>query len=224
MTLGARALLQFMAYKSAHWAQAKLIKERTQLLMASTDAEQVDFCVARRGQAKSYMSQAREQARKDGPDDHQEHKDGAAIVTFLSAFSTRNDVIKDHAISVGRGVANDNDLTGIKHEKLSNGKKIWPLGEWVNYYKSGQATQTKTLVDNNAEKFHEATSLITLIKAATKQRDLQKGSIIHANAVNRGLLKENVFLVIWNALIGGYAQHGDAEKAFFFLDRMQQAG
>eukprot|EP00250_Pteridium_aquilinum_P021369 c25097_g4_i5 orf=53-1405(+) len=96
-------------------------------------------------------------------------------------------------------------------------------------------------------------TVVALLKACADQKDLHKGSRIHADIVLRGLLKKNVFIgsslvnlyakcgalekaqgvfeelsvrsiVSWNALIGGYAQHTHGEKALNCYEQMLLEG
>eukprot|EP00250_Pteridium_aquilinum_P020716 c24915_g2_i1 orf=1-435(-) len=61
------------------------------------------------------------------------------------------------------------------------------------------------------KEFQDLTALFDLIKACRKQKDLYKGSRIHADIVERGLLKTEVSL--GNALLSMYSNCGALAKA-----------
>eukprot|EP00250_Pteridium_aquilinum_P018310 c24031_g7_i1 orf=367-1065(+) len=141
-------------------------------------------------------------------------------------------------------------LTEVKHVKLYVGKETQTLRARSVCYKP---EQDKEDGGNNYQKFQEHVALVALLKAFTKSKELYKGSRIHADIVNRGILKTNVFIgsslinmyakcgalkkarevfdelpirnvVSWNALIAGYAQHGHGEEALICFDGMQRDG
>lgn len=106
--------------------------------------------------------------------------------------------------------------------------------------------------DENARKtFQSRTALLELIKGCGKQKDLVKGSSLHANIRGQGLLKDDVTLgnallsmyvkcgaiakaqetfdelpqrnlVTWNALITGYVQNGLANEALKCYEWMRE--
>eukprot|EP00250_Pteridium_aquilinum_P007223 c16992_g1_i1 orf=453-968(+) len=55
-----------------------------------------------------------------------------------------------------------------------------------------------------ASKVQDDTTLITLLKTCAEQRDLYKGSKLHAGILKRGLPKENIF--VGNTLVNMYAK------------------
>lgn len=102
-------------------------------------------------------------------------------------------------------------------------------------------------------KISRSVSLVALLKACTKQKDLHKGSLIHASIVRKGSVQMDVFvgsalvnmyakcgaliqaqevfdmlparnLISWNALITGYAQHGCGKEAISCFEQMQNNG
>ncbi|KAH7428636.1 hypothetical protein KP509_09G009700 [Ceratopteris richardii] len=93
--------------------------------------------------------------------------------------------------------------------------------------------------------------LVSSLKDCAKRKDLQKGSEIHAQIVQKGLLQKNAFIgsalinmyakcgalkeakevfdelpvqnvVLWNTLITGYAQNGNGEMALRCFDQMKK--
>lgn len=97
------------------------------------------------------------------------------------------------------------------------------------------------------------TSYDALLKVCSQQKDLQRGTRLHVEIVQKGLLEHDTFVgsslvnmyakcgalssaqdvfdklpirnkVSWNALIGGYAQHGHGEDALLLFEQMQQDG
>ncbi|KAI5056942.1 hypothetical protein GOP47_0028760 [Adiantum capillus-veneris] len=96
-------------------------------------------------------------------------------------------------------------------------------------------------------------ALVGLLKACAKKKDLYKGIQLHEAICNKGLLQKNIFigstlvhmyakcgalttaqqvfdelpvrnLVTWNALMAGYAQHGQAGKVLDCFEQMQGEG
>ena len=96
-------------------------------------------------------------------------------------------------------------------------------------------------------------SIVMLLKACTKEKDLCKGLRMHKDILKRGFLKKSIFVgttlvdmyakcgalskaqlvfdelptqnvASWTALIGGYAQYGHGEKALCCFEQMQQKG
>eukprot|EP00250_Pteridium_aquilinum_P002655 c12879_g1_i1 orf=57-680(+) len=101
--------------------------------------------------------------------------------------------------------------------------------------------------------FQGSTALLDLIKACGKEKNLSKGSRIHAHVLERGLLKHNVFVGTallrmyaecgalakaeevfdklqvrdvrsWTALIAGYAHHGLSDEALSCFGQMREEG
>eukprot|EP00250_Pteridium_aquilinum_P035142 c869_g1_i1 orf=2-460(-) len=56
------------------------------------------------------------------------------------------------------------------------------------------------------QEFQECTALLNLLKACSYQKDLQKGSRVHADCLKKGLLQENLY--IGTALLRMYAKCG----------------
>eukprot|EP00250_Pteridium_aquilinum_P008479 c17983_g1_i2 orf=656-1027(+) len=102
-------------------------------------------------------------------------------------------------------------------------------------------------------KIQEDAVFVTQLKACAIQRDLYKGSRLHANVLKGGLLEKNIFIgstlvnmyakcgalakaqqvvdelsaqnvVSWNTLIVGHTQHGQGEQAINCFERMQHEG
>eukprot|EP00250_Pteridium_aquilinum_P018897 c24231_g10_i1 orf=205-801(+) len=98
-------------------------------------------------------------------------------------------------------------------------------------------TASNVIHQTGKDNINERASFLCLLKACVEQKDVQAGSSIHADAIKRGLLERDVFvgsalvnmyakcgaltkaqdvfndlpfqnIVLWNALISGYAQHG----------------
>lgn len=96
-------------------------------------------------------------------------------------------------------------------------------------------------------------SFVALLKACTVVKDLEVGCKLHIEVARNGLLQRNIFVgstlvhmyakcglltkaetvfhglalrdvVLWNALIGGYAQHGLEENAILCLKQMEHEG
>lgn len=96
-------------------------------------------------------------------------------------------------------------------------------------------------------------ALVAALKECANQKNLHRGSILHADILKEGLLESNVFIgstlvnayckcgalakaqqvfqelaapntVCWNALITGYAEHGHGEKALSCFGQMQEYG
>eukprot|EP00250_Pteridium_aquilinum_P019334 c24391_g4_i1 orf=349-705(+) len=101
--------------------------------------------------------------------------------------------------------------------------------------------------------FQEDITLVALLKACVKEKDLYKGSRLHADVLKRGLLQENIFVggtlvnlyakagalakaqqvfdellardvVSWTALIAGYCEHGHGEEALNCFEQMKHEG
>ncbi|KAH7443638.1 hypothetical protein KP509_02G043000 [Ceratopteris richardii] len=102
-------------------------------------------------------------------------------------------------------------------------------------------------------KFTLEVSIVNLLKGCIKQNDIDKGRKLHAEVLQRGLLRTNIFigsrivqmyascceirraqqvfdeihrhdLVCWNTLIAGYVQTGYNEEAFESFSQMRQQG
>lgn len=98
-----------------------------------------------------------------------------------------------------------------------------------------------------------AISFIGSLRACTKTKDLRRGTQVHDDIVKRGLLSNNSYIrsalvnmyakcgalkkarevfdaietrdvVLWNALISGYAQHRQGEEALKCFEEMQRDG
>lgn len=100
---------------------------------------------------------------------------------------------------------------------------------------------------------HNAVSIIATLRECAKQKDLQRGIILHRSIVRNGMLKQNIFVgntlitmyakcgaldkarevfielpycngVSWNALISGYALRRHGQVALDFFQRMLLEG
>lgn len=107
--------------------------------------------------------------------------------------------------------------------------------------------------EQHTQKFRQDAALVALLKTCAKQKDLYRGSRIHAAIADRGILEENVFvgntlidmyakcgalsmaqevfdqlptrsIISWNALMTGFVQHGHGNSALVCFERMQQSG
>eukprot|EP00250_Pteridium_aquilinum_P010353 c19325_g2_i1 orf=151-537(+) len=72
--------------------------------------------------------------------------------------------------------------------------------------KTGQFCVRKDKVLKAHRELQDRTALFNLIKACGKQKDLLKGSKLHADILERGLLKKDISL--GNALLSMYAKCG----------------
>eukprot|EP00250_Pteridium_aquilinum_P013087 c21120_g5_i1 orf=2-622(-) len=99
-----------------------------------------------------------------------------------------------------------NEVLGLEKEK--NTKKIQCLME-----ESKEEEEEEVLVAINDSQLQEAEgntgdsiNLVALLKTYAKQKDLQRGSKIHAHLLKRGLLEKNVFVA--SALVNMYVKCG----------------
>ncbi|KAI5081296.1 hypothetical protein GOP47_0004479 [Adiantum capillus-veneris] len=103
------------------------------------------------------------------------------------------------------------------------------------------------------QSLQEHLALVALLKTCARQKDVCKGTILHADVLRRGLLEQNVFIgstlvdmyskcgalakaqqafddllrrdvVCWTALIIGYTHHGHGERALICLQKMKLEG
>ncbi|KAI5058791.1 hypothetical protein GOP47_0026961 [Adiantum capillus-veneris] len=116
-----------------------------------------------------------------------------------------------------------------------------------------QSRCAKEQLERGIYTFEDDSALLALVKDCTKERDLLKGSRLHADIARRGLLAKSIFIgstiidmyskcgalseaqgvldelpvrdtVAWNALIAGYAQHNRCEDALNRYMEMQHEG
>ncbi|KAI5058798.1 hypothetical protein GOP47_0026968 [Adiantum capillus-veneris] len=98
--------------------------------------------------------------------------------------------------------------------------------------------------------FSDISALVAALKACAQQKDLRKGINLHVDILARGTLRKNIFIgstlihmyatcgafvkaqevldnlhtqnvVPWNALIAGFAQHGQGDKALGWFQKMK---
>ena len=119
-----------------------------------------------------------------------------------------------------------------------------------DFHKKEEEQQAFRLSNScNYEKCDEDSHFIALLKVCAKQKDLRRGSRIHRDLAEQGLLEKNVYIcsslismyakcgallkaqevfeyfrfrngIAWNAIITGYTQHGYGEKALKYFERM----
>eukprot|EP00250_Pteridium_aquilinum_P027703 c35530_g1_i1 orf=207-584(+) len=75
-----------------------------------------------------------------------------------------------------------------------------------------EVAESLTISQGNQARLHVGTAMaMALLKACAKQKDLHRGSRVHADVVRRGLLESNIH--IGNTLVNMYAKCGALEKA-----------
>eukprot|EP00250_Pteridium_aquilinum_P000096 c10113_g2_i1 orf=303-1217(+) len=108
-------------------------------------------------------------------------------------------------------------------------------------------------MQDNGSLHPRRSSFVALLKACAALKDLEKGCMLHADIARNRSLDNDVFIasilidmyakcgalvkaqavfdtvvvrdvVMWTALIGGYANHGHGEKALNLTDQMQREG
>eukprot|EP00250_Pteridium_aquilinum_P007771 c17427_g3_i1 orf=66-536(+) len=93
----------------------------------------------------------------------------------------------------------------------------WHNPPWVKEELSRSGVRTSR-DDDALKKFQDRTALLELLKACGKQRNLRKGSSIHADVLERGLLTEDVSL--GNALLSMYVKCDALAKAQKMFDEL----
>eukprot|EP00250_Pteridium_aquilinum_P018318 c24033_g2_i1 orf=1-672(-) len=144
------------------------------------------------------------------------------------------------------------ELVVIPRRKLEEVKEIHKEAEQAE-----DEEEAQEVANSNHQKAQQnicdPVILVSLLKDCAKQKDLQRGSKIHAVIVKRDLLKRNTFLgnalvnfyakcsalskalevfdqlvvrdvVSWNSLIAGYVQHENDEEALDCFEFMQRQG
>ncbi|KAH7443757.1 hypothetical protein KP509_02G049700 [Ceratopteris richardii] len=138
----------------------------------------------------------------------------------------------EFAVGVPDKVLSKVNPSGHGGTSVHNTDKVSPMGE---------------------HRFVDRTALFSLIKTCGKHKDLQRGSTVHTDVLERGLLKNDVGLfnallsmymkcgaplkaqkmfdeqlmrnvVSWNALITGYVQQGLSDKALGCYEQMLDEG
>lgn len=119
---------------------------------------------------------------------------------------------------------------------------------------AGNSKEKEDFVSNAQDKrLQDDIAIVAQLKACAYQKDLYNGSRLHTDILNNGLLKTNIFIgntlihmyakcgalvmaqkvfdelpvqnvISWNALMAGYVQHGDCEKAINCFERMRGEG
>eukprot|EP00250_Pteridium_aquilinum_P031770 c44226_g1_i1 orf=2-535(-) len=116
-----------------------------------------------------------------------------------------------------------------------------------------EETKEEKMLSVTDENDQEGRAMVASLKACTKQKDLRKGIQIHATILDKGLLQTNIYVgnhlinmyakcgalakaqgvfenlparnvVIWNALIAGYVQHGLSDEALRRFGQMRDEG
>ena len=123
-----------------------------------------------------------------------------------------------------------------------------------DFHKKEEEQQAFLLSNScNDDKCGEDSHFIALLKLCAKQKDLRRGSRIHRELAEQGLLEKNVYIcsslismymsfellktaqqvfeklpiqdaVSWNTLISGFVEHGIGEDAFQYFHRMRSDG
>eukprot|EP00250_Pteridium_aquilinum_P011527 c20127_g3_i1 orf=2-361(-) len=90
--------------------------------------------------------------------------------------------------------------TEVKHGQLSMGKGTQTIKEEGIHHALRKAVEV-----NNGNR-QDDIAFVALLKACTIQRDLSKGSKLHADIHDKGLLQKNIY--IGNTLVNMYAKCG----------------
>eukprot|EP00250_Pteridium_aquilinum_P021939 c25267_g2_i1 orf=313-984(+) len=146
--------------------------------------------------------------------------------------------------------------TSLRHGESSVGMQSKKTNSKENHHNYPQKKEEEEVLISsscNPQSFQETTTLVAQLKACAKQKDLLKGSQIHAEILESRLHEKNIFIgstlvhmyarcgalakarqvfeelpiqsvFSWTALITGYAQHGLGQEALDCFERMKCEG
>ncbi|KAH7284481.1 hypothetical protein KP509_34G056100 [Ceratopteris richardii] len=180
--------------------------------------------------------------------------------------STNDLVHQPQALGLMTILEENNSLRNLTHcPYVLSWKQQWPDNDTTGSRSSVRILQSKLVVDMQAiiepsipsrtHGFKEGTrgkvpDFLSLIRACTRNRDLQRGIRLHDDILKRGLLGSHAGALVtmyakcdallkakslldrydikdviaWTALIAGYVRAGQCEDAFYLFEHMQQKG